>query len=187
MAYVRKGKRRFARHLPPKAPKEATFLPNEEHLVRMLAARGATDSEMDELCGVPKGTVAKWRKIYPGFDAALDEGRTKVDGNVLFALYRNSIGYDYEEDQAVGGKVPEVLRVTRYHPAEFNAQKFWLTNRRKQEWKARESHEHSGPDGQPIPIDSRNGLIDAIVAMVQPKADPEPPKRDSRAAREARA
>ena len=156
------------------------YLPDHEQLVRLIAARGMSDEEIELIYGLGKGTLARWKKAYPGLQRAIDEGRTVADSNVLFALYKTAVGYDYEEDQAVGGKCPEVLRVRKYKPGEFAAQKHWLGNRIRRpdgtnEWPRSEQVELSGPRGANIgvTVESRNDLIDAIIGLVSAKPDNE--------------
>lgn len=148
-------------------------------MVRLIAMKGATDTEIEDIFLVPKGSLAKWRKLYPSFAEALDKGRSVPDGDVLYALYKNAVGYDYTEEQAVGGKVPSVMSVQRHRPAEFAAQKYWLGNRTT--WRSTESVEHSGRDGGPIGVkqETRNDIIDGLLKLIQPKVDKEEaPKKD---------
>lgn len=180
--------RKPVRKLQPRIPKErerpytavpaapgGVFLPDHEMLVRLIAAKGMTDAEFELIYGLGSGTLKGWRKAYPGFDKALSEGRTAADSQVLFALFKNAVGFCYEEQQAVGGREPTVLSVKRFKPGETTAQKHWLGNRLRTEWPQVERHEHSGPNGGAIGIktDSRNDMIDAILTLIQPKADPE--------------
>ena len=144
----------------------------------MIAAKGASDEELEEMFMLQPGTIADWRKRYPRFEKALVEGRTKPDTDVLFALYRNAVGYEYEEDQAVGGKMPAVLQVKKHARGSVEAQKYWLAQRQRDEWSPIQRNELSGVHGGPIGVrtESRSELIDAILALVQPQPDPEPPK-----------
>jgi hypothetical protein len=74
------------------------------------------------------------------------------------------------------------MKVQRYYPGQFLAQKHWLANRKREEWPGRDQLEVSGRNGEPIKIESRNELIDAIVALVSSKVDPEKTRdKDSRA------
>lgn len=158
----------------PAAP-GGVFLPDHEMLVRLIAAKGMTDSEFELIYGLGSGTLKGWRKAYPGFDKALTEGRTAADSAVLFALFRNAVGFEYTEEQAVGGRDPTVLSVKRFKPGETTAQKHWLGNRLRTDWPQVDRVEHSGPGGAAIGIktDSRNDMIDAILTLIQPKVDPE--------------
>lgn len=165
----------------PSATPSGVFLPDKEMMVRLIAMKGATDTEIEDIFLVPHGSLAKWKKLYPSFAEALDKGRSAADADVLYALYKNAIGYDYVEEQAVGGKVPSVMSVTRHRPAEFAAQKYWLGNRSG--WRSTESVEHSGRDGGPIGVkqETRNDIIDSLLTLIKPKPDvEEATKKDGR-------
>lgn len=156
------------------------YLPDHEQLVRLIAARGMADNEIELIYGLGKGQLGKWRKAYPGLNRALDEGRTVADANVLFALYKTAVGYDFTEDQAVGGRDPCVLEVRKHKAGEFAAQKHWLGNRIRRpdgstEWPRSEQLELSGPNGGKlgVQVETRNDLISAIIGLVQPKPDNE--------------
>lgn len=160
------------REVPTPAP-GGVYLPDHLQIVRMIAMRGATDREIEEAYGLSSGTVKKWRKAYPSLDKAIEAGRTAADGEVLHALFKTAIGYHETEEQAVGGREPTVMQVSRYFPGQFLAQKHWLANRKREEWPGKDSVEVTGKDGAAIKVESRNDLIDAILGLVVSKADPE--------------
>jgi hypothetical protein len=146
--------------------------------------KGATNDEIEMVYGLGPGTIKKWMDYYPGLRKAIAEGRTAADGDMLFALFKTGIGYHEYEEQAVGGKEPSVMRVQRYFPGQFLAQKHWLARRKKDEWPDKEQIEltGTGKDGA-IKVESRNEVIDAIVALVASKPDleKEKAKREQRA------
>lgn len=159
------------------------YLPDHEQLVKLIAARGMSDAEIELIYGLGKGQVGKWKKAYPGLARAIDEGRTVADGEVLFALYKTAVGYNYKEDQAVGGRDPCVLQVTKHKAGEFAAQKHWLGNRIRKpdstpEWPRSEQVELSTGAGGLV-VESRNDLISAILGLVQPKPDNERTRRNT--------
>lgn len=158
--------------MPTGSTRSAVFLPNEEHLVRMLAAKGATDAELEMLCGVPNGTLEKWRKQYPSLNEWLEKGRTKVDGDVLYALYRNAVGFEYEEETAAG-KDGHVVLLKKQRLPETAAQKAWLYNRKRDEWSERATV--AGDKDKPVSIEhsTKRDIIDAILGLVTPKPDNE--------------
>lgn len=177
----RKRPYREGRKPDPTSSPSGVFLPDKEMMVRLIAMKGATDDEIEQIFMCPKGSVGKWRKLYPSFAKALENGRSNVDGDVMYAFYKNCVGYEYTEQQAVGGKHPVVMEVQRYKPADFAAQKFWLQNRMG--YKSVEGREHSGPNGGPIgmKVENRNQLIDSILSLVHPKPDQEEDrKQDTR-------
>lgn len=158
--------------MPTGSAPTSVFLPNEEHLVRMLAARGATDAEMEALCGVPKGTLDKWRKHYPSLNDAIEKGRTKVDGDVLYALYRNATGFEYSE-QVAAGRDGTIRTIKRKALPETAAQRTWLAARKRDEWSERVTL--AGDKDKPVSIEHgvRKELIDSILSLVSPKPDNE--------------
>ena len=160
------------RVLPLPAP-GGIYLPSHEQLCRIIAMKGATDEEIELVYGLGTGTLRKWREVYPGLNKAVEQGRTAADGEVLYSMFKTATGYQYEEEQAVGGRSPVVMKVKRHYPGQFLAQKHWLANRKRDEWPASEKVEISGRNGEPIKVESRNELIDAIVALIASKADPE--------------
>lgn len=187
MAYVPRPKRspyRMGKKPGPTAARHRTFCPDNEQMVRMIAAKGASDEELEDMFMLEAGTIADWRKRYPRFEKALVEGRSKPDADVLFALYRNAVGYEYEEDQAVGGKEPAVLTVRKHARPSVDAEKYWLSQRKQDDWRPVQRNELSGMNGGAIGIktETRSELIDAILALIHPQPDPEPPKpvQDSR-------
>lgn len=167
------------RAIPLEAP-GGVFLPDKEQLVRMIAMRGASDAEIEAVYGLGSGTIDKWRKHYPNFDKALLEGRTIADGDVLYASYKTAVGYCYEEEQAVGGRDPQVLTVKRHKPGEHAAQKYWMNNRQREHWKTRENVEAKNTNLHGLEPLTRNSLIDSIVKLVSSKPDPEKPREKDR-------
>lgn len=174
----RRGKR-YTREVPGKS----VFLPEKEHLVRMIAMRGADDDEIADTFGVPRETFQAWRKLYPTMNDALEKGRLVADADVVFALYREATGYCYTEEQAVGGKEPTVLEVKKCARPSVDAQKYWLNNRQPENWRSSSTSHVAGgtrKDDAPlgIKVETRDELIDSIVAMLASKPDGlEKPKR----------
>jgi hypothetical protein len=89
-------------------------------------------------------------------------------------MFKSACGYEYTEEQAVGGRNPTVLPVKRHMPAQFLAQKHWMASRSRELWPAAEKVTISGTgkDGA-IRIEGRNEVIDAILALVTSKPDQE--------------
>lgn len=135
--------------------------------------RGGTDDEIAEQFGVDYETFAAWRKLYPGFNKALDEGRMVVDADMTVSLYKQGMGYEYTEETATpkGG----IVSIKRYAKPEFGATKFWLENRRPDLWRTVSTTRMTGKDDGPIgvKVETRNELIDAIVGMMVSKTDGE--------------
>lgn len=157
------------KHTPP----SASFAPDHLDLVRMIAMRGADDTELARTFGVTLPVWKAWREQYPSLNDSIDKGRMVPDAEVTVSLYKRAIGYDYVEDAAVGGRDPCVLEVKRHSPPDVGAIKYWLNNRKSEHWVDKTRSEHTGRDGGPIGVkaETRNDLIDAIMTLVAAKPD----------------
>lgn len=109
--------------------------------IRLWVARGATAEEVANKLGTTKKSLYEWRKKHSDLSDALEAPRGDVDTSVEAALYKRCIGYDYEEVtkwQTIG-RGGELIwlekRTTKHLPPDPNSIQFWLTNRRKGEWK----------------------------------------------------
>lgn len=155
--------------------REDVFLPDKEHLVRMIAMKGATDDEIAEAFGVDKERFQRWRRIYPSMNTALEQGRLQVDADVVYSAYKSAVGYTYEEEQATqkGG----VVTVERYAKADPSSIQYWLNNRQPLNWRSsstkhlagRSREDDEAVDG--VKPETRDDLINAIVSMIAPKPD----------------
>lgn len=151
---------------------EATFLPSNEHLVKMIAMQGADDEEIAAMFGVPYEHFKAWRKLYPSFNDALNEGRLSVDAEVTYKLYQQTQGFKYTEQTATpkGG----IVEVERYSRPDTSAIKYWLENRRPDLWRSASTTRVTGKDDDApvgVKVETRNDIIDAIVSLIAPKAD----------------
>lgn len=179
MAKVKSTKRRLKKNKPPRgvvrtAVESVVFLPDCLAQVKAIAWRGLSDDEIAEMFGVDKELFQIWKKTYPSFRTAIEEGRTHADSKVVEALYKRATGYDYE-DQVVGRSGVRTLR--RHAIPDVDAAKFWLKNRQKAHWSDRHSLDGGGRSGggtNPIEIqDTKTDLIRDILKLVQPKPDGE--------------
>lgn len=148
-----------ARYDPDTYPKRA----------QELCEAGATCGDLCRAFNVKsRQTIYNWAAKHPEFLKALTSGKEIADDLAEFSLFRRVTGYDYDEVEvtteqttvtSVGGEcgiqeLPAVLKRTkktkkRVH-ADVDAAKFWLTNRRPDDWRNR--REVSGPDGGPMSV-----------------------------------
>lgn len=121
-----------------------------------LCDLGATDQEMAEFFGVHVATLNRWKLNYPEFCASIKAAKENADERVERSLYQKATGFDYTEEQAVKLKKDqykeevEVVEVRKHSPADTTAAIFWLKNRRKDNWRDKHEHEHSGDLLNPI-------------------------------------
>lgn len=178
----RGGRDPYPRARPVQAP-NGVYLPDSLQLVTLIGSMGATDEEIEKVYGLGQGTLEKWRKFYPSLDKALEQGRTRADIEVLHAAFKAAVGYHEYEEQAVGGREPRVMKVKRYYPGQHLAQKYWMSSRQREKWPASDRVEVTGRNGEPIKVENRNDVIDAILKIVTSKPDmeKEKPQKEQRA------
>ena len=126
----------------------------------MLCASGATDNDLAEFFGVTERTINRWKLSYPDFSAALMAGKDGPDARVVRTLYHKANGYEYERAHPIklkkivygsdGKKIQEeerveIVMVKEVVPADTTAMIFWLKNRRADDWRDVQRHEHGGP------------------------------------------
>lgn len=88
--------------------------------VRERALKGETDEEIAAGLGVSRSTLALWKARHPEFSDALRSWKAEADDAVELSLYRKALAGD------------------------TTAAIFWLKNRRKETWRDKFDHEHSG-------------------------------------------
>lgn len=156
------------------------YLPDCLPQVRAIAMRGYTDDEISTLFGVDKDLFQKWKKVYPDFREAIDNGRTFADIAVVESLFKRAVGYDYHEQGLT--RTGSVRELRKHLPGDVGAIKYWLNNREKEHWKERTSTELGGSSekgAKPISVKSegREMMIAAILSLVTPKPDNAPEKK----------
>ena len=131
---------------------------NDEYAeqARKLCLLGATDKEMADFFGVSVTTVDNWKKNIPEFVGALKEGKVQADVDVANSLYQRATGYEWTEQQAIKVKVGqyeekvELVEVRKATPPDTTAGIFWLKNRRKADWRDKQEHGFTDPDGNAL-------------------------------------
>jgi len=163
----------------PDRVKPILFLPDYPDQVMAIAMQGLTDDEMAALFGISGDLLQSWKEYYPSFSEAIEKGRTLADGQVLQALYKNAVGYEYETDEIVKTRSgAHVLTVRKKYLPETAAQKFWLENRQPENW-GRKAHLTLGSKpGQPMALavkaETKMEIINSILGMISPQPDPDP-------------
>lgn len=97
---------------------------------------GLSNIEIAKKMGVCEDTFYRWCNQAPSIKSAVTRGRDTMTMNVENMLYKCAMGYEYEEEQVT--KDGDIVRVQRYQPPSAEAQKFILTNRRKDKWKSKQ-------------------------------------------------
>lgn len=137
---------------------------------RKLAVLGATDQEIADFFEIDVRTVYRWKHDHEAFCQALKAGKEIADERVERSLYQKAIGYEQDEVKIFmpGGALEPVYAPFRAKiAADTTAAIFWLKNRRSQEWRDKQDHEHTGPNGGPIETSSKISLGDAPTEVLQ--------------------
>lgn len=134
----------------PGGGRPSSYKPEYAQVAEKMCELGATDDEIAEAFGVCVRTIHAWKHEFEEFSASLKTGKSLADERVERSLYQKATGYNYTEQQAIKIKKAqheeevEVVEVEKHAPADTTAAIFWLKNRRKDEWRDKQEHEHTG-------------------------------------------
>jgi hypothetical protein len=97
---------------------------------------GATQDELLVFFGVDKDTWLYWLKHSEELRDAIAEGAAKADARVARAMLRRAEGYNYTRQRLVMGKDghANIVDLIEHLPPDPTAGKFWLENRRPDQW-----------------------------------------------------
>ena len=145
------------------------YKPEYAEQAKKLCDLGATDEDLADFFEVGIRTIANWKAEHSEFLQALKSGKDSADDRVERSLYQRAVGYSYDaiHFSSFQGAVTETLY--RAHvPPDVTAQIFWLKNRRRDEWRDKQEHEHTGANGAPlVPV------INFAIGGTQPQSAPE--------------
>lgn len=136
------------------AGRPTDYKPEYCEQAKKLCALGATDQEMADFWGVHVRSVYRWKAEHDDFCQALKAGKEVADERVERSLYQKAIGYEQDAVKIFMPASKEEPVYAEYREKiapDTTAAIFWLKNRRPDLWRDKQQHEHSGPDGGPIP------------------------------------
>ena len=120
-----------------------------------LCLLAATSADLADFFGVSIRTVERWAARHEEFRRALKVGKEAADQRVERSLFQRAVGYTFDGVKVFNNKGVIVTAKVREHvPPDTTAQIFWLKNRKSAEWRDRQLHEHSGPEGAPMQVES---------------------------------
>lgn len=134
-------------HSSPGPGRDSLYDPSMNDTARKLALLGLTDEELAKFFGVDVRTMYNWYNEAPAFFQAVQDGKIIADANVAESLYKRATGEHVEIEKIVKNQQTgehTVLKVKTYIPGEAPAAFNWLKNRRGQNWRDKQEHEHSG-------------------------------------------
>lgn len=125
---------------------KSKYKPELCEIVKERAAEGATNKDLAKACGVNSPvTIYNWAKANPEFLNAIKEGKFAADDAVEVSLFQRATGFSHPETKFFcheGCIITE--ETTKHYPPDTAAAKFWLTNRRPEEWRDKQDIEMSG-------------------------------------------
>ena len=133
--------------LPVPGPgRDTKYNPEFNDQARKLCLLGATDAELADFFDVCEATINNWKTQYPAFLESIRSGKTKADAEVADSLYRRATGENIVVERAMknGDGSFEVVTLKQFVPGEVQAQRLWLLNRRKGDWRDKQEVDHSG-------------------------------------------
>lgn len=118
-----------------------------------MAQEGATDREIAEALEVDERTLYRWRHQYPEFRQSLILGKEAADDRVESALYHRAIGYRHDAIKIMQYEGQVIVEPYVEHvPPDIGAIKMWLTNRRGDKWREKQTTELTGKDGKALQV-----------------------------------
>lgn len=132
-----KSKRAGQSNKQGKNGRASKYFPEFPEQARNLCLLGATDAELAQYFGVAESTLNLWKKEHPEFSESMRAGKLGADGQVAGAMFKRAVGFTYLDNHVsvtneLGAVVTPVEKVV--HP-DVQAGKFWLKNRRKDDWR----------------------------------------------------
>lgn len=116
-----------------------------------LCKLGATDYELADFFGVDTRTIYRWRNQHEKFCQSVTCGKEYADERVKRSLYNRAVGYSFESEKVFQFQGDIIRADTVEHvPPDPGAAMNWLKNRQPDEWRDKQQHELSGPNGGPI-------------------------------------
>ena len=97
---------------------------------------GLSNVEIAKKMGIGEDTFYRWCKEEPSIKSAVTRGRDTSTMAVENMLYKCAMGFKYTEQQVT--KDGDIVEVERYYEPSQEAQKFILTNRRRDKWKSKQ-------------------------------------------------
>ncbi|MBI1202627.1 MAG: hypothetical protein GC182_08970 [Rhodopseudomonas sp.] len=115
---------------------QTKYKPEYAKIARNLCVRGATDADLALAFGVAQSTIWAWGQANIDFAESVAAGKDQFDGQVERAFAQRAIGYEYVTEKVFQYEGnPVRVEVLEHVPADVNAGKFWLINRRKDRFK----------------------------------------------------
>lgn len=139
-----------------------------------LCLLGSTDKQMADFFGVVESTINKWKLDHPEFSESIKKGKEIADMEIANSLFERAKGATVKKKQAIklkrveyefGKRVLEeerieIVEVEEELPPDTTSAIFWLKNRNPEQWRDKQQHELTGPNGGDINVTITRRVID---------------------------
>jgi len=148
---------------------------------------GGTDADLAIALGVSQSTIWRWKAAHPEFLESCKLGAEQADARVEASFYQRAVGYQRKAAKVLSyeGRSWEHEYVEEV-PADINAARFWLCNRRPKRWKDSKHIETLVAEDDPLLVFLRR-INGKVMRPVEPSKTPnetdgenEPPPRPIR-------
>ena len=132
---------------PAHIGRPSKFRPEFARQAEALTRLGAIDKDLADYFRVSITTIGQWQTTVPEFLAAISTGKEAFDDRAERSLALRAVGYTYDSEKIFyNSEIDKVVRVPiRVHvPPEVTAIRLWLINRRPDDWRDVQKHEHRG-------------------------------------------
>jgi len=112
------------------------YMPEYDERVFKYCLLGLTDAQIAPLFDVTETTINNWKIANPSFFESMRRGKEDADAEVAASLYKRATGYEQENVkifQFQGVKV--IVPFTEIVAPDVTAQRLWLSNRQRKNWK----------------------------------------------------
>lgn len=118
------------------------YNPDLNQTVYKLCLLGLTDKELADFLEIAESTLNLWKLEHEDFSESIKKGKEIADAEVVYKLHERAIGFhvDDEDLRVIDGTLTRTP-IKKFIPGDVTAQIYWLNNRRKINFKARQSEE----------------------------------------------
>lgn len=104
---------------------------------RLCAMFGAIDRDLAVWFGVDESTITRWKERYPVFRMSIIPAKETYDAQIERRLAERAMGYKATDTKfaTFEGQITDREEYIKEYPPDTTAAIFWLTNRKRKEWK----------------------------------------------------
>ena len=156
----------MARRKRDSVKKEYWLSPAGLVLIQGWARDGLSMDQIANEIGIARSTLFKWKSDNRMLSDALLINREIADRQVENALFKIAKGYHYTEDK-IAPSGAKISNVRSYQSPNIGAIKLWLSNRKPDTWREKQSIEVNTPVDDRLKTTPTEKLIEYLESMEQ--------------------